>query len=605
MRRSINLAAVLIFLYVSAYGAADPCSDVPKLLAEAVSQDRLKQLFTDFGIDPRTDHLYFVAIDHRHPGQMQAYDWTTSGDKSLIISDTKSDDFKVKLMHRGDDGLAELPLPRRSRVITVLTHTNPALYSLSKSTTFVPLPGLEDMTKILNGLGQFVSASAGRKPAFATLASTNDIDELEKARTEALNVAKAVDTDRSYAVRFLQYSEEGAVAAAKPTPYPNTSTDAAKVSTVFENLRKKREEFATGSEAIYGCKDLTDIAKLARTALETPGTAPAALAKLRLSITGTTCSPIGKEKLLQLLHSSGDGTGPAANPEIAGSLNPVAPAMTHTNTSGAATEDPRKIALDTFIAISEGVMSLAKAADDMLATELAVLKTAVEIRTLASAPHAFESCAYTKGILFADTPDQVAFDKLGTVKLTIAEVAPLGATYHRRAGATGDRSFRIANPTAKNISIGVGAIYTPLRESTYKAVTNPFDATQKVIAKTDEKKRAGAVALLGTYRWGKDPDLFRPGVQLGVGFGTDPQVFAGLSVDIGPLLRIGLGVTGQQVTGLAGGQTPLAFGPDGKPLTGASVVKTDDDIRRKVRLVGAPYFSLTFSLDSLSLFKHP
>lgn len=250
-------------------------------------------------------------------------------------------------------------------------------------------------------------------------------------------------------------------------------------------------------------------------------------------------------------------------------------------------------------------MAVLKAAGQLINAELPTAKTAAILQRLSAAPGADKPCTYTTGLVFADSPDQVAFDRIGTVKVTISEVNPFGATFDRRPDATGVRSFRIANPTARRIAVSVGGIYTPLTEPTYKAVTNPLNANEKVIARTGERQRSGAVALLGAYRWRDEEALLRPGLQFGVGFGSDPQIFGGFSLDVSPVIRIGLGATGQLVADLAGGQKALAYDDKGNPLPGATVVASDSEIRLKQRHQIAPYLSLSISLDSLSLFKRP
>jgi hypothetical protein len=587
-------------------GASQACLLENERIAQAIREDpAVSALFKQFAIDPKAHHVYFVAIDHRDKGRLVAYDWKTSGKKTLVRENTKADDLELKVMvRRPDDGLPELLLKRNERVITVLTHTNPPLYTLSKTITLTPLP-VDDLAKIINALGGFVNASVGRElpppPTGATARTASESKMINKSIEAAYKLAKTVNADKDFAVRFLQYSENGIKGPSRPVPYPSIGTTAGNVVKVFGDLRTAREAFAGTFEAEYGCKALYDTAKTALAAVQTPATADAQLALLKATVEASTCQEPGKARLLAIL--SGQPAPAASNPELSANLNQTPPTPTP-NAPQSKPED-RKSLLESFINASDIVMSLAKAADDVLATELTVSQSAADVQALARQPHSFESCEYTDGLIFADSPDQLAFDKLGTVKVTIAGVSPLGVTYNGHASRTGDRSFRLANPIGRRISVAVGGIYTSLREPTYTAVTDPFDDTKKVIAKTGEKKRTGSVALLGTYRWLSDDDAFRPGLQLGTGFGTDPLVFFGGSLDIGNILRIGIGISGQQLKSLRGGQVPLGFGPDGKPLPGASPVKSSDDIRTKQRLVAAPYLSISISLDSLSLFKRP
>ena len=243
-------------------------------------------------------------------------------------------------------------------------------------------------------------------------------------------------------------------------------------------------------------------------------------------------------------------------------------------------------------------------ADKLIKAELPTARSAAILDRLNAAPGSDRPCTYTAGLIFADTPDQIPFDKIGTVKVTISEVNPFGVNFDRRPDATGEQLFRIADPAVRRIAVSVGGIYTPLVERTYSAVTSPLNPNEKVIARTGEKRRSGAVALLAAYRWREERALLRPGIQLGVGFGSQPQLFTGFSLDVSPFVRLGLGATGQYVQDLASGQKALEY-DRGNPVPGATVVGGDSEIRLRQRPRFAPYLSLSISLDSLSLFKKP
>ncbi len=243
-------------------------------------------------------------------------------------------------------------------------------------------------------------------------------------------------------------------------------------------------------------------------------------------------------------------------------------------------------------------------ADKLLEAEFPTTRTAVMLDRLYAMPGSDSPCNYTAGLIFADTPDQIPFDRIGTVKVTISEVNPFGVNFDRRPDATGEQSFRIADPVVRRIAVSVGGIYTPLVERSYGAVTSPLNPNEKVITRTGEQRRSGAVALLAAYRWRDERALLRPGVQFGVGFGSQPQLFTGFSLDVSPFVRLGLGATGQYVQDLASGQKALEY-DHGQPLAGATVVATDSEIRLKQRPRFAPYLSLSISLDSLSLFRKP
>lgn len=155
--------------------------------------------------------------------------------------------------------------------------------------------------------------------------------------------------------------------------------------------------------------------------------------------------------------------------------------------------------------------------------------------------------------------------------------------------------------------ISASVIYTDLASPTFAAVTSEDDtseddAEKKVIALTDETTRAGEIAILADFRLGrwlacrKAPSqcgsksrLF--GVEFGARVGDDPAFFAGISLRPSRSWRLGLGYTYQQVKELRKGQEP------------GQVVASTDDIRTRDVFEGELYISLSFALESLSLFS--
>lgn len=639
--KSMVLSFFCLTILGSSAVAAD-CPETPSAIASSINSGSLDQMFSDFGVDPVSQPVYFVTLDHRKPGTWAAYSWKAKAKmdagKKLPVSkrvNTVTDgDIKVIAIPRGEDGLPELLIARNERVIFALTHTTPQLYTLSKETTVTPIPNLADIAKILNVFGDFTLAVVGRKSALtslpaATVASSTptvppdeDPKKLEDLKAElASTKARMVGlgSDHDAVVRLLQYAEYDNKTITVPN-MTDIATHAGDVSAPFETARKALKTFKDDSfAATHSCKDLGDLAKKAITALASE-TRDDDLRKIRLEVERSTCNAKGRDNLLKYLtiepETAVSSTPPAGS--LAGAkkrsspADPAAAAASAVAAAKKAAVEKEKKALDIvraklelFSANVDATLAALAVAAEIDAAELVTAKTATTLTRLALAPHSDAVCTYTSSLLFADSPDQIAFDKTGTVKVTIAEAAPFGATYDRRPRATGDRSFRIANPTARRIAVAVGGIYTPLTEPKYKAITNPLNDTQKVIAKVDEEKRGGAVALLAAYRFGQDNDIFRPGIQLGVGFGSSPQIFGGFSGDLSSIIRIGVGITGQQVKDLVTGQSALHYDSSGNPLAGATVVKDDAEIRLKQRFRTGVYISLSVTLDSLSLFKKP
>jgi len=162
-------------------------------------------------------------------------------------------------------------------------------------------------------------------------------------------------------------------------------------------------------------------------------------------------------------------------------------------------------------------------------------------------------------------------------------------------GTEEKREYKIASATGQILGYGVGVIYTPLYESTWKAVAVPGTDT-KVIAEADRETRAGDLAGFLSYRFlehGLRKDRVRPSVDFGVGLTSDrPAFFLGMSAEILRAARIGFGWTPQRVSKLAEGQR-----------VNETIVTNSDDIRTVKRFDASRYYlSFTFALDGLSLF---
>jgi hypothetical protein len=148
--------------------------------------------------------------------------------------------------------------------------------------------------------------------------------------------------------------------------------------------------------------------------------------------------------------------------------------------------------------------------------------------------------------------------------------------------------------------ISASVVYTGLSSPTFGAVTSEDDPMRKVIAITDETSRAGELALLADFRLGRwlacrstydncrsRSQLF--GVELGAGLGDDPAFLAGISLRPSRSWRLGFGYTYQQVKELRGQVL-------------SQEVASGDDIRTRDHFEGDWYISLSFALESMTLF---
>jgi hypothetical protein len=162
--------------------------------------------------------------------------------------------------------------------------------------------------------------------------------------------------------------------------------------------------------------------------------------------------------------------------------------------------------------------------------------------------------------------------------------------------------YKLESATGQILGYGIGMIYTPLQESTWTAVTVP-GTTTKVIAETKRETRAGDLAAFLSYRFlehrpTKDGHrrTVQPTMDFGVGLTSDrPAFFLGFGAELFRAARLGVGWTPQRVTMLEAGQQ-----------ANVTVVSSTDEIRtRKAFDTRHYYVSLTFALDSLSLFNKP
>jgi hypothetical protein len=145
---------------------------------------------------------------------------------------------------------------------------------------------------------------------------------------------------------------------------------------------------------------------------------------------------------------------------------------------------------------------------------------------------------------------------------------------------------------------GVGLTYTDLVSPKYSAVA-PEGSTKKVITKTGEDSMAGELAFFLNYRFLQHLKptadsrnmFFKPGIELGAAINNDnPAVFLGFSLEIWRYARVGIGATWQEIEKLDGQN-------EGTPVNDDKSIKTMNYFENDL------YFSFSFAIDSLSLFR--
>ncbi|HET7695217.1 MAG TPA: hypothetical protein VFK57_05865 [Vicinamibacterales bacterium] len=190
----------------------------------------------------------------------------------------------------------------------------------------------------------------------------------------------------------------------------------------------------------------------------------------------------------------------------------------------------------------------------------------------------------------------LAWNKVQSHEIVLTADSPYVKEISLARAAVEKRAYKLESAVGQILGYGIGLIYTPLHESTYTAVARPGTST-KVIAETKRETRAGDLAAFVTYRFMEHRPARRtvqPTADFGVGITSDrPAFFLGLGLEVFRAARLGFGWSPQRVTRLADGQTP-----------NVTEVSSTDDIRTVKRFATRNYYvSVTFALDSLSLFN--
>ena len=148
------------------------------------------------------------------------------------------------------------------------------------------------------------------------------------------------------------------------------------------------------------------------------------------------------------------------------------------------------------------------------------------------------------------------------------------------------------------LGVGVGVTYTALEDHTWAALPLASDPTKLSPQVKTTETRAGELALflnwraVQTFRPETRTWKAKPGIEVGASVNGDkPGAFVGVSLEVLKVLRLAYGRTWQRVTVLDG------------QVAGVTVVQSDADVRTRQAFRQSWYASLTFALDSLSLFK--
>lgn len=566
------LLVSLLCLTIAAPPAAAVCKTVPERLAQLVSTPDFAQHVAELGINPTKNQLYFVTFDHRE-GKWTIFKWVATKTQAT------ANDFTVRTFTLDKDGLPQVLLGSNERALFVLTHTNPPLYTVTKAAPVISdsenLANLKSVIDTFAKLFQtIVFTSAGGVQTTSVLPGVTierippetTVKALKSAMETARDVNDQVTNLKNDSIRLLSYAEFG---DAPPGPKPADVAGALKkVREAFSEVRKQRDALANSEFGLqHNCESLLTTVKKAD--------------KLNLD------DPSADKQKKKEINDEIDATSSCSERARAAAHDALLTAENY----------------ETYVKNTTAFLGMVSAADTVLTSEDAARTSAASMAVMFAHLDPSDPCDFTDGIIIADAPDKIEFGQTGLVKITVAESNPFGNTFKHRGNGAGEHSYRTRNPVDSRIGFGVALVYTPIADPTFKAVTNPAKNDEKVIGKSSEKPRAGDLALLGSYRLNNSSAPIGYGLQFGVGTTSDLETFLGLSFDLGPYIRLGGGITGQQITALQSGQHAMKLNngtPDPATLT---VVASDSDIRTKKRLRTSGYASLTISLDSLPFFK--
>lgn len=281
-----------------------------------------------------------------------------------------------------------------------------------------------------------------------------------------------------------------------------------------------------------------------------------------------------------------------------------------------------RLTIDQYLNLVAGLEQLKAASAGLLAKTPAAGKAAQELRLLAqreaesidpSEAKAKEAvlCSLSFGVLAVSPADDPQVDplKIQQRSFAIKAQAPFAAdVVHRRADL--EPKFEVDSEKAASFSLGFGVLYTQQVNPVWSAVADPrvedpTDDTQKYIARTDEEKIAGTVALIASYIPKQKSRRVRFGFDIGAGLDDDhPTGLLGVSVSLGKFARLGVGVGWPLVDELKDGQSELSLDENGAvDPANLTPVGSSDDIRKREHYDETAYFSLTFSLNSLPFFE--
>ena len=499
-----------------------------------------------------------------------------------------TDDPRVPLIRLG----------HKDKLLLVVTDVNPLLYSITdEKITAADIPELASIQSLAAAFGgvygTYVHDLSGKQltpgPGDRPAAIRNSYNTLRRVQTtlppvppEVDRLADVVDAvDKAVtrilnasadAADFLQQTEAGDTAG----DMPKTEVWPTLLHEAQESLRQLRVALPSVAQLPEACVALIDIAKAA------------------LSIRDQKLPAAEEAKKLSALAQ-----------ELAVNRNCPAEGRRRVGVMLAAADFA---GLSAEVNLAASAKALVDIATSLQSKATTVVTAAAWVGDLARrmTGHVLTTCDAVIGVIeSSDVLLTARWDKIYTKTFSVKRTsAGLAETIVSARPPSIDASFQVASAVGNALGIGAGAIYTPLVSPKFGAVQDPTNASQKVIAQTGEESRAGDVVLILAYRLCCRDSWFRPGLQIGAAAASHATLLFGGSFDVTRFVRLGVGVTWQEVDRLSAEQHALAFRPDGSVAPGSvTVVSSSDDIRTRKGVDHAWYLSLTLSLDSVKAFS--
>jgi hypothetical protein len=213
-------------------------------------------------------------------------------------------------------------------------------------------------------------------------------------------------------------------------------------------------------------------------------------------------------------------------------------------------------------------------------------------------------------VLRVDRPKRLALDVPWTKVRTENFKVEIDPTYKDRIVPTHATTLALAydlkRQRAGELGIDFGPVVTGIVSPVWAAVPEP-EATapdpakrRNVINMTDEESRSGRLGMFLNWEFPRS-ETFAVGVQLGTAVdGDEPALFLGPTFRLGPYIRLGFGVTAQEVKELDGQEEFRLV--DGQ-VDPKSLVADTAAIKTHNTFDYGGYLSLTIAVDELPFFS--